>query len=380
MKTVTNKLGLVLRLATAVSMLLIVKPALAVGTDAGTQVLNRATVNYSVGAVPQTLIESSPTGNSTAGATNGTDTEFVVDRRIDFTLVQVGTSHTTVTPGDTNAFVEFLLTNTSNSTLDFNLNAIQLGSGDGAVNTLVDTNVNMNNLSWAVGTSVANGDADPAPLGQNYIDELIEDDAIRIRVYGDAALTLANGDIANIELSATAAAPGAAAVEGAALTETAGPDNPLVIDNVFADTGNDGVESDRDGFQVVSAALTITKVATVISDPINGATDPKAIPGAIVEYVITVANSSTTAATAVSINDVVDADVTLLLNVAAYTGEDALVDNNGTVLACNVENNADGDGCDLVGSALTFGDTAEVSITVAGSTTLTISFRVEIPN
>jgi len=39
-----------------------------------------------------------------------------------------------------------------------------------------------------------------------------------------------------------------------------------------------------------TAVLVILKTSTVISDPVNGTTNPKAIPGAIVEYTITVRN------------------------------------------------------------------------------------------
>ena len=41
------------------------------------------------------------------------------------------------------------------------------------------------------------------------------------------------------------------------------------------------------------ANLTITKSSTLISDPVNGTTNPKMIPGAIVEYAITVTNAGT---------------------------------------------------------------------------------------
>ncbi len=41
------------------------------------------------------------------------------------------------------------------------------------------------------------------------------------------------------------------------------------------------------------ANLTITKVWTVVSDPVNGTTNPKLIPGAIVRYSITVTNAGT---------------------------------------------------------------------------------------
>jgi uncharacterized repeat protein (TIGR01451 family) len=39
-----------------------------------------------------------------------------------------------------------------------------------------------------------------------------------------------------------------------------------------------------------AALLEISKISTVISDPVNGTTNPKAIPGAVIEYAITVRN------------------------------------------------------------------------------------------
>jgi subtilisin-like proprotein convertase family protein len=43
------------------------------------------------------------------------------------------------------------------------------------------------------------------------------------------------------------------------------------------------------------AELSVTKVSTLISDPVNGTSNPKAIPGALVEYLITVTNTGTSA-------------------------------------------------------------------------------------
>ncbi len=37
--------------------------------------------------------------------------------------------------------------------------------------------------------------------------------------------------------------------------------------------------------------ISVTKISSVISDPVNGTTNPKAIPGALVEYLITVSNT-----------------------------------------------------------------------------------------
>jgi len=46
-----------------------------------------------------------------------------------------------------------------------------------------------------------------------------------------------------------------------------------------------------------NAFLTILKSSSVVSDPVNGSTNPKSIPGAIVRYTFTVANTGNTTAT-----------------------------------------------------------------------------------
>ncbi len=48
--------------------------------------------------------------------------------------------------------------------------------------------------------------------------------------------------------------------------------------------------------------LSITKVSAIIADPVNGNTNPKAIPGALVEYLITVSNTGPGAADADSLS------------------------------------------------------------------------------
>ena len=383
MKRLKEKYSFIVRLGMTVTVLLFTQHALAAGTTAGTAVDNLATVNYDVGGNPQTLIESAPgAGNSTPGATFGTVTTFVVDNRVDFTLVQVGAAHTVVSPGDTDAFVEFTLTNTGNSAMDFRMLATQLGSGDGAVNLLVDTDVDMGNVRVRVG----NGGGVPVLGDLAYVDEILEDGSVTIYVFADAGFALSNADIANLELEATAAAAGVAATLGADLVDDAGnPDDPAVIDIVFADGVvappglGDGVESDRDGFQVDSAALNITKVATVVFDPFNDTTFPKAIPGAIVEYVITVVNTGALDADNVVITDAIDTDVNYITDF--YAGDDVLIVNNAvTVTPCNTDPlDADIDGCALDGQDLTIGDPVNLPLTVVAGTTMTITYRVTIP-
>jgi len=380
MESKQEKHSFLMKLGMTALVLLFAQQATAAGTTAGTDVDNLATVDYFVNGNDQEDIESAPgAGNSVPGVGNGTVTTFVVDNRVDFTLTQVGAAHTTVTPGDTDAFVEFLLTNNGNSAQDFRMVVTQLGSGDGAVNTLVDTDVDLNNLRIRVG----NAGGIPVLGDFEYGDEIAEDASVTVYVFGDAdvVLGLVDLDVANLELSATVAAAGLAATLGGDLVDYVGnADDPAAIDIVFADGGalGDGIETDRDGFLVSSAGLNVTKVATVIDDPFNGTTNPKAIPGATVEYVITIANSGAVNADNVSVTDSIDADVVFIADF--YTGQDLLVVNDGTTITpCNADGgDADTDGCALDGQDLTVGN-ANLAITVVAGTTLTVTYRVTIP-
>lgn len=376
-----RKDSFLMKLGMSALVLLFTQHAFAAGTTAGTDVDNLATVDYEVNGNNQEDIESAPgAGNSVPGVGNGTVTSFEVDNRVDFTLTQVGAAHTVVSPGDTDAFVEFLLTNNGNSAQDFRMAFTQLGSGDGAVNTLVDTDVDMANVRIRVG----NGGGVPVLGDLEYADELAEDASVTVYVFADAdlALGLVNGDIANLELSGTVAAAGTAASLGADLVDDVGnADDPAAIDVVFADGGaglGDGVEADRDGFEVQSAGLNVAKVATVIDDPFNGTTNPKAIPGATVEYVITIVNSGTLDADNISISDSIDTDVTFIAD--AYAGQDLAVVNDGTTITpCNADaGDGDTDGCALDGQDLTVGN-GNLAITVVAGTTLTVTYRVTIP-
>jgi uncharacterized repeat protein (TIGR01451 family) len=383
MKTLKEKCSFIVRLGMTATVLLFAQHALAAGTTAGTNVDNMATVNYNVGGNAQTEIESSPTGNTAPGANNGTVTTFKVANRVDFTLVQVGAAHTQVAPAENDAFVEFTLTNTGNSDMDFRLVATQLGSGDGAVNGLVDTDVDMANVRVRAG----NGGGVPALGDLAFVDEIAEDASVTIYVFADAGAGLVDSDIANLELVATAAAAdGVGGTLGADLVDDAGvADDPAVVDIVFANGVvapglGDGTESDRDGFEVVSAALQITKVATVIWDPFNEAVFPKAIPGSIVEYVITVDNTGAENADNVVITDAIDTDVNFIFD--AYAGDDVQIINDGAaqISPCNTDAlDADNDGCALDGQDLTLGDPANLPITVTAGTLMTITYRVTIP-
>ena len=296
MKTIKRSLGLITRLSALAFAMLLGQQALAAGTDAGVTVSNMATVAYNVASVIQTPIESDPLGNSTPGPGEGELTEFLVDRRVDFTLVASDLLATQVTPGDFQAIAAFELLNSSNAIMDWDLSVADLGLGNDT-NGFIDTGDVLVNYQIRVANGDGAGGVPVFATDEAFVDELIEDETVVIYVYADVPLALTNGAIDNFTLNATAADdPGAVATPlflDPLLVETPGADDPTVIESVFANlSGADGfgnaTEGDDDGYEVVSAELLITKTAAVFSDDFGA---DKPTPNAVIEYTVLIDNS-----------------------------------------------------------------------------------------
>lgn len=76
----------------------------------------------------------------------------------------------------------------------------------------------------------------------------------------------------------------------------------------LCDTGGTPVCSDAAVSLTLLPQLTVSKVSTVVSDPVNGTASPRAIPGSLVRYCIVVANpSGNPTATSVTLTDVLSA-------------------------------------------------------------------------
>lgn len=268
-------------------------PAFAEGTNVGTTITNTATVDFQVGSVQQTQETAS---NS-----------FTVDRKVNLTVALVGGPTTSVVPGEAGAVITFDVANLSNDTIDAVLAVTQASSGD-----------NFNAANVRIFVDDGDGVFDAGDTQTALIDEIPEDAVVRVFVVSDIPLGRANNDLANLTLSATAHAGGAPGSQGAVLTATSGA-NTSGVDTVLADgagpddSANDGIFTARGAYAVTAATLTVTKTSRVLQDPVNGATNPKAIPGAEVEYCVAVANASgSAAATNVVVTDVVPSDLTIV--------------------------------------------------------------------
>lgn len=375
MITVRKSLDLLVRLSITAGALLLGQQALALGTDAGVSVSNQATVAYSVGTVVQAPIESDPAGNSTPGA--GTATVFLVDRRVDFTLVEVDGAHTTpVAPGEADVVTAFTLTNNGNAIMDFRLSVLDFA---GAVHLIGDS-TDLGNYRVRVANGDGAGGVPDLGTDLDFVDELAEDAVVEIYVFADAPFTVSDGEYANIELTATAAddvlAAATPGVLDADLAEDPGADDPTEIESVFADLDNNGFEVALDGYEIISANLVITKIATVFSDPFGTG---KALPGAIVEYTVTIDNTAgSSSATGVVITDVIQfADVELQDDV--YNGAASNVSFNAGASFCDADDAVDtsGDGCSY---DVTNGNLSIAVPDVAAGASTTVQFQVLIPN
>ncbi len=290
MKTTKQMLG-------AVSVFALVAmssaPAMAAGTRAGNTITNTVNVSYSVN-----------------GATQNGETasdSFTVDQRVNLTVTNVG-SATIVNPNQTNRVLAFDVTNTSNSTVDLNLSvALRTGNAANISNFRVFRDTNGNRTLDA---------AELTAGAITFLDEVAEDATVAVLVVSDISVNSNNGDNFDVALTAAAHGAGTTGTLGTRLTATAGA-NTSGIDTVLfdgagvSDAIRDGAFSAQGRYTVASAVLTVAKTSRIISDPVNGTTNPKAIPGATIQYCITVANAAgAQTATNVSILDDLPADVT----------------------------------------------------------------------
>ena len=299
MKRTTQLLGAV----SAVALVAMTStPAMAEGIRAGTDITNTVTVDYQVNGIDQNQEEASDT--------------FAVDRRVNVTVAQVD-SPKTVNPGSDDAFLTFDVTNLSNDVVDLDLTAT-LEAGTGANISTLTIYEDTNN----------NGTFDAADQVITFLDEVEEDETLRVFVVADISSDAENDDTFDVSLNADAHqagtgsdGDGSTGSLGAELTESSGDSSDQdVVDTVLADgsnalgltddADNDGSFSAQGTFDVDGAEVTVIKSSLVVSDPVNGTTNPKAIPGAVIRYCIAVVNAGGADAENITVIDSLPSDVT----------------------------------------------------------------------
>ncbi|HET7922567.1 MAG TPA: hypothetical protein VFM15_07420 [Gammaproteobacteria bacterium] len=393
-----------------------------IGTAAGTSVTNKATVNYQVGGVNQTLIESSPTGNTTSGVGNGANTSFVVDDKLVLVVTRQDGAIVSVSPGQTNVVLVYQVTNNGNATQGVSFTTLQkatatanpFGAGtdnfDATAPTTPGTGtpsifVSQNNTATYV---LANDTASSIP-------QLASGDSHYVFVVASIPSGQADGSIAVNALVAQVAVAGGSATYGTAPGANITADDSgtawssSVQQNIFADAGgtddaaNDGKSSDRDAWMVASAKLTITKTAAVVTDPVNCTTPGntgsctgtpanfKSIPGSVMQYTVTVHNDTTATANASAISVADDLNTQIATNgyIAWFANSlnvTAAGVNTGTQFNCAdgaVHNEPATGGAPYTAVSCDWNQTTTNTVTVTGITlkpndTATITYEVTI--
>ena len=139
-----------------------------------------------------------------------------------------------------------------------------------------------------------------------------------------------------------------------------------------ADPGQQGAAIHDITFCRPTANLTIAKTSNVVSDPTNGTTDPKAIPGATMRYCILVTNNGSGTATGINIGDALPASTTFVAG--------SLRSGTTCAGATTVEDdNASGaDESDPFGASIAGTTVAGTTPTLAPSSAMAIAFDVTI--
>jgi hypothetical protein len=314
--------GIAASLLFAVIVMAVPQFAQAANTAAGVSISNQATVNYTVGTVPQTAVP-------------GNTVTFVVDRVIYLTVTKQ--SDVSSAPSSTFQAIQFLVSNTSNTAMRFALSPVSKGTNtwDLGASAKIYRDNNSNALYDA---------GDTLYVDASTFGNIASGATFTVLIVGDIPVGLTNGVAAGYDLLATAVDAGTTNPS----TETAGTKaaNLNVVMTIFGDAAGSAVgDGARDGkhsasgtFTVTAAGLTVTKTATVYSDPINSVSvNAKAIPGAVITYTVTVTNAAGGAnATNVAIADNLNAMITagnVAFNTAFSDATKTCAANQGSVVS-----------------------------------------------
>lgn len=370
----------------AAAALLLAAPQAFAATAAGTKVRNTASVSYKIGGVSQT-----------APADGQVDflVDRKVDLSVTATNYSVSTSPGASdvaavfqVTNNTNDVVDMMLAASNKAA-----GTITAGP-DGSLgpDPLDDDNVTSSEAMSAgfslfyddgATAGVYDGDETPVPNdgGVYYIPEMDAGDVVTILVVADEipaqgdesdATKVQDEDTLAISLEAEARsayddpdgstgltwpdmttgdgtpdwAAAASSGLGAAFTAAAS-DTSTTVETVFADStdkdsssaaGLAGEEHNgRDAsyivYEIGAATITVTKSSSVYWDPINAYSSPKAIPGAVVLYCVSVENGGNASAEAVKVSDTVPANTAFeegATDTDAVTGGTQPLDPDGT--------------------------------------------------
>lgn len=154
------------------------------------------------------------------------------------------------------------------------------------------------------------------------------------------------------------------------------------IDTIIINYGDHALAPSNPGQQAIAlhditfcnptTTLDVTKTSSIVSDPISGTDNPKAIPGAVVEYCILIENSGDATATAILASDTLPAGVTY---VAGSLLSGTQCDN---VATAEDDDSSGADESDPVGASQSGGVIALSAATLNASATIAVTFQAVV--
>jgi len=310
------------------SILMGVSSLYAAGTASGTDVSNSATLSYSVGGEDKSATAS---------------TTFKVDDKVNFTVTTLDTKAVAARSGATKVVLTYKVRNDGNAIHDFALSALNQSATAFSGADEVTDDYDATNVKVYVDSN-GNDTYDEADDTATYIDELESDKEVTVFIVADIPSDAEDGKIAVYDLQAQVAVGGESGLAGDAIEsdDSDEADQVSTVQIVFADgdgstdSAHDGKFGSADAYKITTATITIIKNSVVLEDPINGATNPKRIPGATVRYCFIVENTGSSGADNAIVTDNMDnaifdfTDATVRL----YTGSDSC--------ACDTSTDVDG--------------------------------------
>jgi len=329
------------QLITLASMILLAFTATqsyAAGTQAGVVIQNQATVTYNAGA--GTISASSQV------------VDITVQELINVTVVSQDAAKVSISSPQSDAYLKFQITNTGNGNEDFVISQSNLSGSD-----------NFDVTYSAIYIDDGDGVFEPGADDIVYNTPSIAPDAsIVIWVVSDIPGSQADGNEAEVQVSA--------------LSKTfsdAGQANPSAGDFVAGgDSGTAAVygtaaaNADDNAIFIISAiTVTINKEVSAVRDNLGGSgTQP--VPGADVDYTLTVTVVGTGVANTVVVSDPLPSELALKNGI------------NGTITVNAVAMTAASDGDDASYDANTNTITVDLGNITAGATATTVQFTTVI--
>ncbi|MCB1615506.1 MAG: hypothetical protein KDI30_05780 [Pseudomonadales bacterium] len=260
--------------------------AFALGTAAGTDIVNTAQATYNIGTGgPGTTTPSNPTTTT-------------VNELIDVDVTWIDAAPVTVTSGDVNRVTKYTVTNIGNGNENFDLTSLSTLLGDDFDPVLSSpNNIYLDNPSGIVGQY----DVTDTPVSQTGV--LAPDDVVTIFILNDIPTGLNDADTGDTQLTATS------------VTGTGAPGSSLpnagdggTISAVFGNSGGD--DADTGTYIISGVVVTLTKSA-VVTDPFGGS---EPVPGATIAYTIRVSVTGSGTAANLVIADPIPANTSYVLN------------------------------------------------------------------